>query len=424
MRVQLDLLKANSRSLAATAAKTRSDALAHFASLITNHQERLLSANANDCAAAKASESSLALLARLELTQQKIDVVRDGIMQLAKRSDPVGATLSSALLDEGLRLEKVSVPLGTIGVIFEARPDVMPQLVSLCLRSGNGIVLKGGKETLETNRAWMALIEELTRDIQELPNPWVMHIEGREAVDELLQSTTTLDLIIPRGSKELVEFVMQRSKIPVLGHADGVCHLYVDTSADIESALQILLDSKLQYPAACNSVETLLVAAAIAEPFLVRLAHEAKNRALKLKGCPKTLAYLSGIDPVADDDWSHEYGAPVLAIRVVDDVQHAISHINTYGSHHTDAIAGTDKAVLQHFLEGVDSASVMTNCSTRFADGYRYGFGAEVGISTSKVHARGPVGIEGLLTYQYRLRGTGQVVSSYVGDKAKKFKHS
>ena len=415
-------MKRNARALAALPGEIRSRALTQFAEIILERQEEILRANVQDYTVAKA-DLAPELRSRLSLDAIKLAVVREGILQLASIQDPLGKELAKTTLDDGLILHKVRVPLGAVGVIFESRPDVMPQLLSLALRTGNGIVLKGGREAAETNRAFMRCVEELSKRVPELPSPWALFVEGREVVEELLSATDALDLIIPRGSKELVQTIIAKSKVPVLGHADGVCHLYIHRSAELASALAILIDSKTQYPAACNATECALIDREIASAFLPLLAKKAKEVGLTLRGCSKTLEYLPGVALVRDDEWSTEYGTLTLALKVVSGVGDAIDHINRYGSHHTDGIVATDSEAIQEFERGVDSASVLSNCSTRFADGFRYGFGAEIGISTGKIHARGPVGIEGLLTYQYRVHGSGHLVSSYVGKDAKHFLH-
>lgn len=420
---ELKKVKSASRQLASLSGEIRSRALTLFATQILSNCAKLLAANAEDRTGAQATATP-SEFARLELTPARLHAIADGILQLSETPDPIGAILATTVLDDGLVLKKVSVPIGTVGVIFEARPDVLPQLAALCLRSGNGIVLKGGSETRATNRAWIDLLDSVQKDVPQLPVPWILNLEGRENVPCMLEANDALDLIIPRGSKALVEEILAKSRVPVLGHAEGICHLFVDASANLTSALEILIDSKLQYPAACNSVETLLLHSSVASPFIADLVSTAKSRSLFLRGCSRTRALSESIEPVADGAWSKEYGGPILAIKIVDSLDEAIEHINTFGSHHTDCIISEDSHSQEEFETRIDSSSVMVNCSTRFADGSRYGFGAEVGISTGKIHARGPVGIDGLLTYQYRLHGTGQVVASYCGEDAKKFKHA
>ena len=342
---------------------------------------------------------------------------------MVRLTDPVGAIASRVQLDDGLVLERVSVPLGVIGIIFESRPDVIPQILSLILKSGNAVVLKGGKEAYHTNHAFMTLVEKLNNVCPVLPAAWAQLIDSREAVREMLAYPQYVDLVIPRGSNQLVQSVMAATQIPVLGHADGVCHLYVHPSASIEKAIPLIVDAKIQYPAACNALETLLVDSEVAGRFFPAFQHAAAAANLQLIGCEQTRTFIPEAQPASDDDWHTEYGDLRLSVKVVSGMDAAIAHINSYGSHHTDGILAADPAAIEIFLNAVDSASVFANASTRFADGFRYGLGAEIGISTAKTHARGPVGLEGLVIYKYKLRGTGQIVADYVGPDAKSFQH-
>jgi glutamate-5-semialdehyde dehydrogenase len=339
---------------------------------------------------------------------------------LAQKQDPLGAILVRTQLDDDLVLDRVSVPLGVFCVIFESRPDVLYQVLGLGLRTGNGVILKGGREATLTNRAMIQVARDALES-RKFPHQWFALIEGRDSVDELLRHEDLVDLVIPRGSNEFVRYIQQHSRIPVLGHASGVCHLYVHSTAKIEEAFTIIADAKTQYPAACNSAETVLVDAEIAPTFLPCLFEGLMSRGVRLRGCSEVARFIAIDDIVPDTEWSTEYGSLTVAIKIVQNIEHAIDHINRYGSHHTDGILATDSEAQERFLESVDSASVFANCSTRFADGYRYGFGAEIGIGTGKLHARGPVGIEGLLTYKYILRGAGHVVATYVGPHARPF---
>jgi glutamate-5-semialdehyde dehydrogenase len=396
--------------------------LAVLAEAIEVHSALLLAENERD---SQEHESSLepALTQRLKLSVDKIDTLVQGIRELAKQPDPLGAILTRTQLDEGLILEKISVPLGVVAVIFESRPDVFFQVLGLALRSGNGVVLKGGREATHSNRAMLQIAREAFMR-EDLPAEWFTLIEGREAVNELLQFDDLIDLVIPRGSNEFVRFIQEHSRIPVLGHASGVCHLYVHPSAQAERALEIIVDAKTQYPAACNSVETVLIDEMIAPTFVPRLMTTLQAAGVYVRGCSRCEELLDVIDRVADDQWETEYGSLVIALKVVPSLEAAIAHINRHGSHHTDGILAEDQSVCETFIEAVDSASVFANCSTRFADGYRYALGAEIGIGTGKLHARGPVGMEGLLTYKYVLRGNGQIVRTYSGrdGKALQFK--
>lgn len=409
-------------ALATLTTQQKNQALETFAQLIETNQAALLAANQQDLAE-QAGQISPALYQRLKLDAGKIKQLVQGLRDVATLPDPVGKVLSKTLLDDGLILEKITVPIGVIGIIFESRPDVIPQILSLALKSGNAVLLKGGKEAAHSNQAFINLVAELNRQCPWLPRAWAQLLPNRDAVHAMLAYPQYIDLVIPRGSNQLVQSIMAATKIPVLGHADGVCHLYVHPSIDIEKAIPLVIDAKAQYPAACNALETLLVDEAVAPQFFPVFWEAAAQANLVLKGCEKTRQFMPQVQPATEEDWRTEYGDLTLAIRVVSDIKAAIQHINTYGSHHTDGILAQDPQMIEDFLNQVDSASVFANASTRFADGFRFGLGAEVGISTAKTHARGPVGLEGLTIYKYKLRGAGQVVANYVGADAKPFRH-
>jgi glutamate-5-semialdehyde dehydrogenase len=341
---------------------------------------------------------------------------------VAGLEDPLGKTLYAMELDKGLELFKVSCPIGVVGAIFEARPDVLPQISSLCLKSGNAVILKGGREAKNSNEVLFKLMKDAT-ETAGIPKEWIQLIEAREEVREMLKLDKYIDLLVPRGSNEFVKFIQTNTNIPVLGHSEGICHIYVDERADLKKALNICYDAKVQYPAVCNAVETVLVHEKIAESFLPQLARRYEQAGVEIRGCDQTRKILKHIKRATERDWHTEYLDLVISIKIADGLQEAIDHINTRGSKHTDAIITEDKGVALRFLNGVDSSSVMVNASTRFSDGYRYGLGAEVGISTGKIHARGPVGLEGLTSSKYYLIGNGQVVSTYVGKNAKPFAH-
>jgi len=402
--------------------KEKNEALEAFSNLIEQEADFLLKENQQDLTA---QEHKIAptLYQRLKLDRGKIQQLVQGIQGMTQLPDPVGQVQLRTLLDEDLVLERRSVPIGVIAVVFESRPDVIPQILSLILKSGNAVVLKGGKEALQSNQAFMQLVTQLNNQCSFLPAGWATLFDTREAVQEMLAYHQYVDLVIPRGSNEFVQQVIASTKIPVLGHADGICHAYVHPSADIEQAVNVTVDSKTQYPAACNALETLLVDTMIANEFLKTLEPVANQVGIQLRGCPQSQAILPGIDAATESDWQTEYGDLTLAVRVVDDMAQAIQHINTYGSHHTDCILAADEAAQGTFLNQVDSASVFANASTRFADGFRYGFGAEVGISTAKTHARGPVGLEGLVIYKYVIKGNGHIAADYVGEQARPFLH-
>ena len=419
---QLKFAREASLALSALSSRQKDQALRGFSESVAAQKERILTANRADLAEQE-KEISASLFQRLKLDEAKLFQLQRGILDVASLADPVGRVLERTLLDEGLILEKCSVPLGVLGIVFEARPDVLPQIAALALKSGNAVVLKGGREAQQTNQAFAAIVADLGVRFPFLPRGWLSLLKTREEFQALLAFHQYVDLVIPRGSKELIHWVMSNTRIPVLGHADGICHLYVHRSARLEQAVRLALDAKTQYPAACNSIETLLVDEPVAGEFFESFVPAAQQKKLLLKGCPKACMRVPGMPPAAPSDFGQEFGCLTLAIKIVPGLREAIAHINTFGSHHTDSIAAEDPAVIEEFLARVDSAGVYANASTRFADGYRYGFGAEVGISTSRTHARGPVGLEGLVTYKYKLRGAGHIVEDYIGDRARPFIH-
>jgi glutamate-5-semialdehyde dehydrogenase len=364
------------------------------------------------------------MLARLRVTDRGIAQMAKQVREVAGLADPLGKRLAATELDNGLVLIKESCPLGVVGVIFESRPDVVPQLASLGLKSGNAVIMKGGSEAAATNEVLVAIWREALAKFPNVPTDSITLLQTRADVLDLLSQDQNVDLIIPRGSYELVQYVMQHSRIPVLGHGEGICHVYVDRAADLDKAVAISYDAKVQYPAVCNAAETLLVHEGIAREFLPKVVAKLKEAGVEIRGCARTLALLpkEGLVAATDKDWRTEYSALILSIKIVGNLDEAIDHINRYGSHHTDAIVTEDSEAAAKFLNEVDSAGVFHNASTRFADGFRYGFGAEVGISNGKLHARGPMGLEGLTTYKYKLYGSGQVVADYVSGK-KHFTH-
>ena len=399
--------KAASVRMAVVSAQTRDAALRRMADSLEAAQETLLAANAADLRAAEALPGPLQK--RLVFDASKLKESVQGLRALADLPDPIGQTTLSTELAEGLRLYRVRCPIGVIGVVFESRPDALVQIAALCLKSGNASLLKGGREALETNRALFAVLNRAALE-SGLPQGWATLLETREDVTEMLALDEFIDLLIPRGSNAFVRHIIDHSRIPVMGHADGLCHVYVDRAADPDMALTITRDSKLQYVAVCNACETLLVHEAIAPAFLPRLAQALEDT--KLLGCEKTRTQIP-CEPATEADWDTEYLDRILSIRVVGSLEEAVEHINTHGSRHTDAIVTGDEAAAAEFLRKVDSAGVYWNCSTRFADGYRYGFGAEVGVATGKIHARGPMGLEGLTIYKYKLLGQGHTVQAF-----------
>lgn len=417
--------KAASYVLAALPPESKDRALNAMACALRVHADEILQANQRDLQesqkAVEAGTLKTSLFERLKLTREKLETVIRGVEELVELPDPVGKILSAMELDEGLNLYKVSCPLGLIGVIFESRPDVLPQIAALAVKSGNAVVLKGGHESVHTNDALVAVLQQALSTVPGYPTEALQLLHTREESAEMLGLDQYFDLIIPRGGNALVSYVKANTKIPVLGHADGVCHIFVSRTADLQLAKQVCVDAKTQYPAACNSVETLLLDAHWPLANQKALLAELIKQGVTLYGGADvaTLAPVAG----AVADWHTEYGEKKLSVKLVQHVLEAVEHINRYGSHHTDAILSADHDETQIFMDLVDSAGVYHNASTRFADGYRYGFGAEVGISTGKTHARGPVGLEGLTIYKYKLYGNGQVVADYVGPDARPFTH-
>jgi glutamate-5-semialdehyde dehydrogenase len=404
----------------------RNAALEAMAKALEGASAELLAANAEDVRladfGAEGEGLAPATLARLKLDAAKLAEMVEQVRSVAALPDPLGRVLDAIELDEALNLSKVSVPLGVLAVIFEARPDAVTQIAALAIKSGNAVILKPGKEVEGTAEALVRVLREALVG-QGLPADAVSLVLGRERAQELLGMHGLVDMVIPRGSKALVEYVQANTRIPVLGHAEGVCHIYVDQSADEELALRVIEDAKTDYPAACNAVETVLVHRAIAAEFLPKLAEHLRARGVTLHGDATVRGLLRGVEVEAVDDWHREYGELALSLGVVESLDAAIEHIHAHGSAHTDSILTEDVEAAERFLREVDAAGVFHNASTRFADGFRYGFGAEVGISTSKLHARGPVGLEGLTTYKYVLRGRGQVVGDYRGAHARAFTH-
>jgi glutamate-5-semialdehyde dehydrogenase len=413
--------KAASIYLAAAKGEVKNRALAEIAKALEVNADRIVEANRRDIAQAERDKLAGPLLKRLRFDAEKIADVCRGIQSLIDLPDPVGRTLSATELDAGLELYKVSCPIGVIGVIFESRPDALVQISSLCLKSANAVLLKGGSEAANTNRILADVIAQASEDAG-MPEGWLGLLETRSDVAQMLALDEYIDLIVPRGSNEFVRHIMDNTHIPVLGHADGICHVYVDADADLEMAVNITVDSKCQYVAVCNAAETLLVHKDIAKQFLPPLKKALDRKGVEIRGCKRTAEV---IDVLAADeqDWKTEYLDLILSVKVVDDVDAAIEHINRYGSAHTDAIVTNNRQTAARFMDLVDSADVFFNCSTRFSDGFRYGLGAEVGISTNKIHARGPVGLEGLLIYKWRLIGNGHIVADYSGPNAKPFTH-
>lgn len=424
------MARAAALKLANATTAEKNNALLRIADSIDKNRKEILAANTKDIELARSlveeGKMSKALLHRLILDDAKINEMIMSVKNVAKLEDPVGKTLSAIELDTDLELFQVSCPIGVIGAIFESRPDVLVQISSLCLKTGNAVLLKGGSEARNSNEALFEVVAKASSEDDGIPEGWLQLLETREDVSEMLKLNDYIDLIVPRGSNQLVKYIQDNSSIMVLGHSEGVCHVYVDRDADVEMALDVCYDAKVQYPAVCNAAETVLVDSAIARDFLPPMVERYLKAGVEVRVCPKTLELLDGkndLKPASEEDWRTEYNDLIISIKVVDGINEAIEHINQYGSGHTDAIVTENKETALKFMQFVDSSSVMHNASTRFSDGFRYGKGAEVGISTYKVHARGPVGLEGLVIYKYLLVGKGHTVAPYVGTDAKEFTH-
>ncbi|ADN02913.1 glutamate-5-semialdehyde dehydrogenase [Spirochaeta thermophila] len=407
--------------LQAASTELKNRALSAVREALISHTEEIVAANREDLARAEESGLPMPLKKRLAFTEEKIAEVCKGIETLISLEDPVGRTLEATELDEGLELYKVSCPIGVIGVIFESRPDALVQISTLCLKSGNAALLKGGSEAERTNTVLARIVGEASTGAG-LPEGWIQLLHTREDVKAMLELDEYIDLIIPRGSNQFVRYIMDNTRIPVLGHADGICHAYIHEDADLEMAVRVVVDAKTQYVAVCNALETLLVHEQIAPRVLPPLAAALQEKGVELRGCDRTRGIIE-CHPATEADWGTEYLDYILSIKVVDSLEEAVDHINTYGSGHTDTVITSSPDTARSFLSLVDSADVFWNCSTRFSDGYRYGLGAEVGISTNKLHARGPVGLEGLVIYKYLLLGNGHVVADYTGPSARPFTH-
>jgi glutamate-5-semialdehyde dehydrogenase len=409
------------RHLAILPTAARNQALGTIALALEAAAPEILAANAADCQTALEEGLAKPLYGRLKLDAAKLQGAIAGVRDVARLVDPVGIRQIHRELDEGLVLQRITCPLGVVGVIFESRPDALVQIATLAVKSGNGVILKGGREAV---RSCEALTQAIHQGLQQAGiDPSVVRLlTTREETLELLHLEQDVDLIIPRGSNSFVRFVQDNTRIPVLGHAEGICHLYVDRSANIDDAIAIALDSKTQYPSACNAIETLLVHEAIAPEFLPKVAAVLQSAEVELRGDERSREFLD-IKPATEEDWATEYSDLILSIKVVNDLEDGIAHINQYGSRHTEAIVTENDQAAAIFTAQVDAAGVFHNCSTRFSDGFRYGFGAEVGISTQKMPPRGPVGLEGLVTYKYQVTGKGHVVSSYSGETGKAFTH-
>ncbi len=403
--------KAASINLSAAGTELKNKALLAIADALKSRMSEIIEANNLDMDRSTKENLEAPLLKRLKFDEEKVLGTIEGILSLIKLPEPVGETLTATELDKGLELYKVSCPIGVIGVIFESRPDALVQISSLCLKSGNAVLLKGGSEAVNTNRILADIIN--TASVKAgIPAGWIQLLETRSDVSEMLKLDKYIDLIIPRGSNEFVQYIMNNSNIAVLGHADGICHVYIDKDAELEKAVAIAVDSKTQYVAVCNAAETILVHQSVAAKFLPMLKKGLDAHEVEIFGCEKT-AKIIAVSPATPQSWKTEYLDYKVSVKVVASMDEAIEHINQYGSGHTESIVTENSGVVTDFMHLCDSGNVFWNCSTRFSDGFRYGLGAEVGISTNKIHARGPVGLEGLLIYKWKLKGNGHIVNDY-----------
>ncbi len=419
-----EIAAAAARVLSGLSPETRGKALGALGAGLAEHRGRIVEANRRDLEAAEEAGLSSALVKRLRFDEEKLAETRCMLTTLEMQRDPLGRVQEARRLDRGLVLRRVTCPIGVLAFIFESRPDALIQMVGLSVRSGNALLVKGGREAEHTNRVLVEILGDAGVQAG-LPKGWLAALESREDVRSLLALDSLVDLLIPRGSREFVSAVKDSTRIPVLGHADGVCHVYLHADADTDKAVRVVVDSKTQYPAACNAAEVLLVHRDAAPRVLPEVVGALERRGVALELCPESAAIL-GERPSrtvkADSDWSVEYLDLRMAVRIVDSLETAVDHINRYGSGHTDCIVTESREAGRTFLGLVDSSSVFLNASTRFADGYRYGLGAEVGISTGKIHARGPMGVEGILTYKWLLEGEGHTVADFC-DGIRRFEH-
>jgi glutamate-5-semialdehyde dehydrogenase len=402
--------RAASRVMAAADTNSKNQALLATVTALQNSTAALLQANAQDLAAGRAKGLDAAMLDRLELTPKRIEGMIEGLRQVATLADPIGEITDLRYMPSGIQVGRMRVPLGVIGIIYESRPNVTVEAASLCLKAGNACILRGGSEAIHSNQAIAACIRQGLLAAN-LPAAAVQVVEttDRAAVGELITMPQFVDVIVPRGGKGLIERISKDARVPVIKHLDGVCHVYIDDKADVDKAITIAVNAKTHRYGVCNAMETLLIAFTMAEKVMPALVEKYQAAGVELRGCNRTRAIMSGIVQATEADWYAEYLAPILAIRIVDSLDEAIAHINHYGSQHTDAIVTEDYSRARRFLREVDSSSVMVNASTRFADGFEYGLGAEIGISTDKIHARGPVGLEGLTSQKYIVLGDGHV---------------
>lgn len=410
IQTQARKAKAAMRVLSRSSADVRNASLLAMADNLQTAKDKIQAANRVDLEAGEKSGLARPLMQRLLLDDQKIERMVDNLRQVAALPDPIGSVIRMGERPNGLKIGTVRVPIGVVAVVYESRPDVTVEVSALCIKSGNGVILRGGSEAIHSNAALASLLSDTAAAMGLADAIQFVNTTDRQAVYELIQLPDDVDLVIPRGSNEFVQFLMKESDVPVLGHADGICHIYVDEAADLDMATAICMNAKVGYKVAvCNAMETLLVHAGIAETFLPVLCDKLQGADVAIRGCERTRGIYPAATPATETDWRTEYLDYILSIRVVDDMTAAVDHIETYGSHHSDAIITESYSAAERFLKEVDSAAVYVNASTVFTDGYEFGLGAEVGISTQKLHSRGPMGLEGLTTYKYIVYGTGQV---------------
>jgi glutamate-5-semialdehyde dehydrogenase len=418
--------KANSAALVLAHLSTdvKNQVLEEMANALEENCDAILSANEKDLKFANQEGIAKPLIARLALSGSKVRGMAQGIRSVVALPDPTGVCQSAMEIDDDLTVYRVSCPIGVIGAIFESRPDAVPQISSLCIKSGNAVILKGGREAQNSNKIIVGLLIDAIKKVSVVPEAAVQMIETRAEVADMLKEDKYINLVVPRGSNDFVKYIQENTRIPVLGHSEGICHNYIDKDADLNKTLRIALDSKMQYPAACNAMENLLVHKEIASEIIPKLVEKFQEKGVLLVGCDKTCKIATGLSLASEKEWDEEYNDLKLAIKVIGALEEAISFINEHGSGHTDTIITENTETAEAFMNGINSASVMLNASTRFADGFRYGLGAEIGISTNKTHARGPVGLEGLIIYKYKVYGKGQIVSDYSGENARSFTHN
>ena len=409
IKQKAELARTAMRKLAQVSSDVRNSALLAMADQIWLHRNQIIEANQMDLENGRKDNLALPLMKRLALNEEKISTMADNLRQVASLPEPIGEVTRTWERPNGLQIGVMRVPIGLVGVIYESRPNVTVEVSALCLKSGNGVILRGGSEAIHSNTLIAETLRRVAEEFGLEEAIQFVEITDREAVRQMISMHELIDLIVPRGSQEFIRYIMKTSEIPVVGHADGICHVYVDQDADLEMAEQITINAKTQYVAVCNAMETMLVHENVADKFLPTVTQKFVDAEVELRGCDKARKFCPDLVPASEEDWRTEYLDSILSIRVVTDLDEAIDHIESFGSHHSDAIITNNYTTSQRFLKEVDSAAVYVNASTRFTDGYEFGLGAEVGVSTQKLHCRGPMGLEGLTSYKYIVRGTGQI---------------